>query len=272
MLIREILTERIALPPDIVTALNRIIQNWIEEIRLNTGTFSTNQEVINQYNRDTRILSNQIHKIIWNILAPNMNIDRRYSQNDFQLTVKISPKFNTNDPGGAIYGNWELDAKTNRLDNVLFCKLTYKDYLKLLDPSESTTEITQFMIDIITHETTHLIQSLRARDFTIHNKAVEAGLEGDLSTNEIDSYAQSFVSNIIQTDQVDQVLSILRSGNTQALSPHAKKLYTTYHDLFLHQPHDLTRKEQKGRVSAWKRFNKRIYEKLQDYLEQTGSV
>ena len=274
MRLRELLIERFSLPFDLVNKLNHTVSNWVNEIKLNTTQFSNIEEVYNQYKRDTKILTNQIRKQIEPTLLQRMALkpikldDEIIKPEYFFLDVKVDEKHSEADPDGATYPDWKPFQDKNGhwfLHNILFCKLTRRDYIRLLSSDSQTNQIIETIVEVISHELNHLIQSLSAKDYSSKNNKVEPEIKEFITQDEIDSYAQSFVTYLIQSKQTN-IIDLIKQNKLNNLPPRAKELLDKYYNFFMNPPNDITKQEKYKRKVAYQRFLKKIVEKLQDKL------
>lgn len=297
MLAHEILTERIALPPDIIPRLHGVIQKWISYIKstndialepmnyydtmnLKTVFKQHGQSLISQYKNNREILRKQLLKLINSNLVnyiqnpyPITINDVTYKPSGYNLKLAIVPNLSKS-RSGEVNERWELvkyQSGAIVLENTLFCKLSYSDYLTILSESKNTIDIVDEIISVLTHEITHLIQSLSNPQYSIHSKRTEPQLSDYISRDEIDAYAQSFVTFVIRSKETELAAQALRSHDLSLLPPKARELYSYYYHLLTKHFLQASKKDQMRRSQAWNRFNKRIYEKLQDYKQKYSS-
>lgn len=137
----------------------------------------------------------------------------------------------------------------------------------------------------ITHELTHLIQLAKSKKGIKEKGYLDYKRKRSLTTDEnyylekieIDAFAQGTATSIIsyanklnKTSPREFIISVvfplLKSGITSMFSREVfpSDRYESMRDIFKEKSNDP--KINKAKLRGWQRFNKKIYEKLVDYL------
>jgi hypothetical protein len=195
-----------------------------------------------------------IHKVIDEILQPYFGFQHHV------VKIKIVDD--------AEYGAYVGSRWVNH-NGIWYNRLTIKisnDKLKNLNIKEYT--------NIISHELTHLIQSLNAKNHdsstTKNYKSSDAYYGKSI---EIDAYAQSVASNILSdiiknngkntlayAPEIQKFIELLKSQkNVYRPNPNLEH-YNAYKEIF-------KKVSSKNDWNIWKRFNKKIIEKLSKYID-----
>ena len=115
------------------------------------------------------------------------------------------------------------------------------------------------MVKTLSHEIRHLIQGLKSTELRARGKQY-ADIGGKYkygTAEEIEAYAQTFATHVIQTVPTEIILRIvLQSGKTEFFGANIMKADSS-----------LTKyQELKNHPVVWRRFLKKVYEKLRDYV------
>lgn len=196
------------------------------------------------------------------------------------LTIDID-KFGDSTQGH-VFSKWEKTYvgknadRTFKLQNSMYIAITIPDIIQAIhDPSK-----VEGWVSTVTHEITHLMQSLRSSTQRIHNKVLHP--EGSdreqylSSTHEIESYAQSVTTAVISDGQrkgdpvkaIDTAIQGIKMGMQTVFKMDLFKGqdYTEYRDFFRTPAKTLEQARAKQKV--WRTFQKALIAKLLNAREQ----
>ena len=205
---------------------------------------------------------------MFNILQGILNNIFHEYVNDFEYRIFLKIEESENKYGGNTYSTWQYNLNTDRYENTLTLILPKNNF-----------NISQ-ILSIISHELTHLIQSYRSSKKNIPNAGYSPndGKKYFKTNHEIDAYAQSIASNIINKYTIKHIsgqpsLNIIGIDNSIKyfqgmlnvpknipIFDFIKQHYDTYKNYFK-EPSEL------NDIKVWRRLNKRIIQKLEYYKD-----
>jgi hypothetical protein len=242
------LFESIIIQPSDIIKIQKTLEDFKQNV--NDYEFLLNDEPELLY-RKGEIL---IKKTIDEILQPF------YGYQNHIVKVKIVNDYNH---GATVGGRWVNHNGT--WYNQMIINIS-QEKLKNLNVKEYT--------NVISHELTHLIQSLKASEHdstrTKKYKSSDA-YYGD--KKEIDAYAQSVASNILSdiikkhgknsfgyAPEIEKFIELLKSQKYEYRPNPNLEHYNAYKEIF-------KKVSSKNDWNIWKRFNKKIIEKLSKYID-----
>lgn len=198
----------------------------------------------------------QLQKVIVEIINQYYHTGEQY-----QITVQINPDLENY---AQVYGGW--GKRYNTWYNIMEIRLSQDD-LKNLN--------IQKLSSAISHEITHLIQSLKStRHHTKGSKVYNKNDKYYSDTLEIEAYAQSVASDIMNDinskrkgfdagiiNDITKYINIIKSSYEPWYYSDVLSHYHNYKKMY-----KSSENEQDWKV--WKLFNKKIIEKLQNYIKE----
>lgn len=288
MILSELLVEKIIIGEDIHNKINTAIDKWLEYLKETipeSNRYQNDQQIlwVNEHHKELeeklrRYLANVVQQIVKQN-KPQID-DPDYAGHKISIEIEIDEY---RSEYGAVYSRWRKQF-TQRP------KYIYRNYLQLnITPYEVTNYVrnpdaTARFKTTITHEMLHIIQGLRHPQQQVYSKRyynidkVKPSQEESylLDKVEIDSHAQGTASAILlQSKQspdpvayIKQMMSLLQRGMAsmfgKEIVPNQK--YENIRDLFK-KPSD-NPAIQRAKDKAWKRYNKKIMEKLMHYIQK----
>jgi len=275
--LKQLLIEKIILSNEIFSKIERAVDKWFNIV--------SNGQLSVQYDRRDRIkeekgkleiLRKTLHPTINKVLKDNLNFikDQHYLGHKLRLVINTNTFADDVSVSGWFSKKpFKLSKSPHSLDYFLVCEL----YLEVPQKVNKNTTRDE-LISVISHELTHLIQLARTKNKDHQITAKPSNLKNsDNDTNylalryEIDAFAQSVASDIIlHAKQFDDPYQTVQNQLTAVKhgldSLFGKKIipsdsYHTYKKKFSNI------KDDRNRTAVWKIFNKKLYEKLVNWLE-----
>jgi predicted SprT family Zn-dependent metalloprotease len=213
-------------------------------------------EFDDDYEKFEDVFTNRLQRVIVEIISQYYHTGEQY-----QINVNINPDLEN---FAEVYGGWGKHYST--WYNNLEIRLSKDDLKNLNIPKVSSA---------ISHEITHLIQSLKAaRHSTKGSKVYNKNDKYYSDSREVEAYAQSVASDIMN--------NIYKTGNTyggfiiQDINKYIKMIKSSYQPwhysdelIHYHNYKNMYKTiEQEQDWKIWKLFNKKIIQKLQKYKEE----
>ncbi len=286
MLFSEFLIEKIVIDDIIHQKIDRAVDQWISYISSKLPDFSgirfpndQKTQWVTEHHKELeeqlrRYLANLVQQLVKQTKPPIDDPD--YEGHKIRVEVSID---NYRSEHGAIYSNWSKQY-TNRP------KYIYRNYLQLnILPHEvlyflTNPDSTHELKAIITHELVHIIQSLKNPAFRTYTKKYYTNKSTPSSDEryyldkvEIDAYAQGTASKILLKSKqqlnpskfIDSMIQLLKVGMVsmfgRPIVPNQD--YERIRNIFKEPSKDPV--IQRAKVKAWKRYNKKLIEKLMEY-------
>ncbi|RWZ87191.1 MAG: hypothetical protein EO766_11710 [Hydrotalea sp. AMD] len=277
----EILIEKIIVSPQIHDKIQTAILSWIEAaipyVDNNLSSIDHNKKQI------TELLRRRLAPTITNIVKQYRQPipDPEYMGHKVNVEVDILHAYSE---AGSVRSSWTKYRDVPKMRTAY----VYKNTLNItLSPYQISNIVLHKnensigeLVSTITHEITHLIQSLSSRRNSVYNKNYySTGADKDtryyMAKFEIDAHAQSLASEILSKSKkmpdpikyIQNILPLIGMGIQTVFNrpTFPSKHYQEIKNLLTSPSDDPKLAEAKKR--AWRRFNKRIYEKLSNYLE-----
>ncbi len=289
MILSEILVEKIVIGEDVHHKINTAIDKWLEyvkdklpednryHIEQQTSWISEHHKEVEEKLR--RYLANVVQQIVKQN-KPQID-DPNYAGHKISIEIEIDEY--RGGEYGAVYSRWRKLFTQGQ-------KYIYRNYMQLnITPYEVVNYVrnptmTRRFKTTITHEMLHLIQGLKHPQQQVYskryyniNKVKPSDEESYLLDKvEIDSYAQGTASAIlIQSQQsndpvayIKQMIGLLKLGTASLFGKEIvpNQRYESIRDLFKKPSNDPA--IQRAKDKAWKRYNKKIMEKLMHYVQK----
>jgi predicted metallopeptidase len=242
------LTESIVIQPSDITKIQKALEAFKQNV--NDYEFLLNDEPELLYKKGEILIKKTIDEILQPFYGFQNHIVKVKIVNDYNHGATVGGRWVNHN--GTWYNQMTINISQEKLKN-----LNVKEYT-----------------NIITHELTHLIQSLNAKNHdsstTKNYKSSDAYYGKSI---EIDAYAQSVASNILSdiiknngkntlayAPEIRKFIELLKSQkNVYRPNPNLEH-YNAYKQIF-------KKASSKNDWNIWKRFNKKIIEKLSKYIE-----
>lgn len=273
MKLREFLFERITISPSELNRLIILIKNWVTYIQKNkTYEFA---KIKSQYQEFIDLLASELTPVVTDIVASQV-------EKNIRVDVSIFPAIPNEDAEVAATVNDQWDQNGDIWTNELKIRLTFNDFKNIQKSMQDdyTQHVVKTLAMLISHEVTHLIQTAKRsnnagiKSYAVPSKYFGATTQYFGSAEEIDAYAQSFVTDVVMSGKTREAVKFLKQGG-KLIDFEDFDNFTTFLDEF--QPMSnyqsikfiitdiKNAKTARIKTQIWRRFLKKIYEKLHDY-------
>lgn len=305
MKVHELLLERIYISDKQETTIASVFDKWLDKVQQHYKNEGYQKPGDGNIAEDYKMLTKNLRLALSNVVRsiikpyfPSSDVMQRYiddkrgiftkptdSLDNFMghmLHIDIYPYISNEH--GSIEGRWSKlygSGKTRdqfRLHNTLSLSITPRDISMAL--SGWRDEKVSGWVSTLTHEITHLIQTLKSSQQRVHHKKYHEDMSSKeqylSSDHEIDAYAQSVASSIINKarrsddphHEIDTALRMMRYGirtvfNREMFPGHE---YDDFRELFLAPTKNEKHKRIKQRT--WRRFQQALVSKLLNYKGQ----
>lgn len=312
MLLRNIiLTEKIYVDSSTHDKLHSCFDKWLASIYPEFDGFdsrSVSAAVDHDYYRLTNKLRSSVLPTIRHALAPHFpsedTLNKYYANkkarwNRIGITFKdihdkgynrghkLSMTIDDNDYGlnGSV-GNWVDNQQgtkdnTSKFYNSLQLAINKQDLVNCIVHQDSAHVYVDRWVATLTHELTHLIQSLKSAHQAIHGAPLSKR-SSDLrelylsDPHEIEAFAQTVASKVLSSakrtsdpiENINRTLNYIKMGLRVLFNRElfAGPEYSEFKDIFNAPTKDL--KLLRDRQFIWKKFQQALVSKLVKYLEQ----
>ncbi len=289
-MILQDLFEKTIISGELHDKLEQAIQNWLREISTKVGTDDQDaikQYIIAQHQHIAESLRKKVQPTINKIVKDNIThtpSDEHYKGHRVGIVFDIDKHGLFQGTSGSVHRTWRK-TYINRNDYVMKVILSIDIPLGQLQTWIVSSSIPDSLLATITHELIHLIQVTRSNPIkgNIAKPLMKRQLWPQMTRDEhyyidkveLDAYAQGTVTKIIAKSKsypdpkewIKGVLNLLKYGMNQVFGREVFPVqqYNTIKTVLTTPSQDMLTKRAKLR--GWKYYNKRMYEKLQDYMD-----
>lgn len=291
MLLKDILLEAIHIDPIDVDKIYNALVKWQQYLQ--TQDISQRYMTTEEYKQYIKPLQNSLQIVVRNIIKPyfkpyeelqHLKIrDKPVSAHKISIDIWGYGAEAEYAERGSVAGKWiaQWDKDNTKLYNGLNLKVTEND---IANVSKGFSNTIDRLVSTITHEITHLIQSLKSQHQLNAGKTYTPKTGSDteryLGDNvEIDAFAQSTATHILLSGKrsnnvlgaISSALKMIRVGIGHIFGIDVIKdsgQYMQYQREFKIFTNHINDKPLKYKQIVWRRYNKKLVEKLLKYQEQ----
>ncbi len=291
MLVSELLIESIHISPKEVDSVYNAVIKWQSYLQNENISEYMSEDDYKKYTNKLRAsLQIVIRNIFKHYIKPHEELQHLSIKNkpisSHRLGIEIwgyGGEADYNEQG-SVSERWHAEWRGNEtiLTNDMNLKITELDIANI--SKHDARPIINRLVATITHETTHLIQTLKSYHQSIYNDKYALKLKNDNAkylgnSAEIDAFAQSTATHILLSGkmyndipgEIKTALQMIRFGVGTTFGKDVIRdsgQYNRYHQEFKTfakkvgdiPVHDIRRK-------IWRRYNKKLVEKLLKYQE-----
>lgn len=291
MLLKDILLEAIHIHPTEVDKIYNAVVKWQQYLQ--SQDISQHYMTTEEYKQYTKPLRNSLQIVVRNIIKPyfkpyeelqHLKIrDKPVSAHKISIDIWGFGAEAEYAERGSVATKWRAnwDKDNTKLYNDLNLKVTERDITNISKGFDKTIDR---LVSTITHEITHLIQSLKSQHQSgvgkIYTPRTGSEDERYLGDNiEIDAFAQSTATHILLSgkrsnnvlEAINSALQMIRFGIGHIFGVDVIKdsgQYMQYQREFKTFTKHIDDKPLKYKQIVWRRYNKKLVEKLLKYRVQ----
>lgn len=296
--VQTLVYENITISPQTHDSIRKAFMSWItKDLLVDIGSDPTDSEIreyvdikLGNYEyglKMGKILSRRLQPILSKVVTSNKLPQFVGHTHTIYIRVDI---YGDSHHHAAISANWDKDSKGKYTLDVNIVIPPY-DVLQMLTSQTRSSGLFDKWTSNITHELTHIIQSLRNPKQEVRTKHPLSSANKDVLTrddeyfmrpHEVDAFAQGTVSELLMRakstypNDIPKQVEFLNSTLNLFIKNGMDKLFGR--DTFPHQSYDKFKKYMKNhdytnpniikaKKRTWRRYQSKIYQKLQATID-----